>query len=551
MNRLLACLFGVLLPLCAFQVNPAAEKPKEEKKGSIEGRVVNGVTGEALKKVTLMLAGSGSSARPATADTDDSGNFAFKELDAGKYQLLAERTGFARQAYGARRSALSGTTLSLSAGQTIKDLLFKLAPNAVISGRVLDEDGEPVPNVTILTLQPAYQRGKRQFLPTATAQSNDLGEFRVAGLAAGRYMLSATYRNLAAIAVGGTSQPSGDKPEMAYVTTYYPNSADVAGAVPVIVDTGTDLRGTDIRMLKTKTIRVKGKLGGVLQGKTAMVLLTPKGVGFTGLMTGNISVARPPDGAFEIRGVAPGSYVLSALAADNMTALVGGISVEVGDQHIDGVLLSPGEGGELLGVVTVEGTAPADLKKTQVGLESLGAVSLVPPRGSVDDDGKFTVKNVAPDRYLVQLTGAPETAFVRSVRLGNQEMTDAGIDLTGGISGTLQITLSTAGAQVDGVIRGEDEKPVSGATVALIPDSKRYTLYKSTTTDQSGAFSFKGVTPGDYKLLAWEDIEQGAFQDPEFVKPFESKAQALSLKENERKTALLKVISAEKSAAVR
>lgn len=73
----------------------------------------------------------------------------------------------------------------------------------------------------------------------------------------------------------------------------------------------------------------------------------------------------------------------------------------------------------------------------------------------------------------------------------------------------------------------------------------------SIATDQNGAFSFKGITPDDYKLLAWEDIEPSAFQDPEFVKPFESKAQALSLKESDRKTASMKVIPAEKTSAVR
>lgn len=108
MKRLLACFFGALLPLCAFQSNPAAEKPKEEKKGSIEGRVINSVTGEAVGKATLMLAGtsSGSAARPATTETDDTGSFEFKELSAGKYQLVAQRAGFATQMYGARGSGL-------------------------------------------------------------------------------------------------------------------------------------------------------------------------------------------------------------------------------------------------------------------------------------------------------------------------------------------------------------------------------------------------------------------------------------------------------------
>jgi hypothetical protein len=551
MRRLLACFFGVLLPLCAFQANPAAEKPKEEKKGSIEGRVVNGVTGEAVKKATLILAGTNSGARPATTETDDAGSFAFRELDAGKYQLVAQRAGFATQMYGGRGSPLSGTTLSLSAGQALKDLLFKLTPGAVISGKVLDEEGEPVMSVAVMALRTMYQRGKRQFMPLGVAQSNDLGEFRMANLAAGRYILSATYRNLAAAVGFSGSKPPGDKPELSYVTTYYPNSIDAAGAIPVEVRIGADLGGTDIRLVKSKTVRVKGKLIGMPQGKTALVMLTPKGAGMVSMVTRNMAVAQPADGAFEFKGVPPGSYVLSATAALDLGSLGASLPVEVGEQHIESITLVLGEGAELSGAVSVEGPPPADPKGAQVMLESLDALSFSPPRGPVGDDGKFTLKSVGTERYQVNLTGGPETAYIKSVRLGGREATDTEIDLASGVSGVLQITLSNAGAQVDGVIRGEDEKPVSGATVALIPDSKRYALYKSIATDQNGAFSFKGITPGDYKLLAWEDIEMGAFQDPEFVKPFESKAQALSLKENDRKSASMKVIPAEKSAAVR
>ena len=79
----------------------------------------------------------------------------------------------------------------------------------------------------------------------------------------------------------------------------------------------------------------------------------------------------------------------------------------------------------------------------------------------------------------------------------------------------------------------------------MIPDSRRYLLYQSTFTDQKGGFSFKAVTPGDYKVLAWEDVEPNAFQDPEFVKPFIGKAESVSLKENDHKGVSMKVIPRE------
>src|SRR5512146_1250265 len=150
------------VPLCG-QANPAAAKPAEpaaSQKGSIQGRVVNAVTDEGLRKVTLMLASASNTGVPVTAETDDTGHFVFQNLPPGRYQLLAERSGFARQVYGSRSNAMTGTSLVLSAAvPEIKDVVFKLAPSSIISGRVLDDEGEPLNNVAVMAMRPAYSRG--------------------------------------------------------------------------------------------------------------------------------------------------------------------------------------------------------------------------------------------------------------------------------------------------------------------------------------------------------------------------------------------------------
>jgi hypothetical protein len=140
------------------------------------------------------------------------------------------------------------------------------------------------------------------------------------------------------------------------------------------------------------------------------------------------------------------------------------------------------------------------------------------------------------------VNNGPEGTYVKSVRYGDQELSEEGLDLTGGVAGSLQITLSPEAVQVDGVVQDSDNKPVTGATVVLVPDSRRFSLYKEEHSDQSGRFSMKGLTPGNYKLLAWEDIETGAYQDPEFLKKYEGKAESLSLKPSDRMTVQVKVI---------
>jgi hypothetical protein len=95
---------------------------------------------------------------------------------------------------------------------------------------------------------------------------------------------------------------------------------------------------------------------------------------------------------------------------------------------------------------------------------------------------------------------------------------------------------------VEGTVQNEEGKPVSGAIVVLAPDSMQYSLFKEAQSGENGSFGLKGVAPGEYRILAWENIETGAYLDPDFLKRYESKAEKLSLKENDRKSMSLKVI---------
>lgn len=244
--------------------------------------------------------------------------------------------------------------------------------------------------------------------------------------------------------------------------------------------------------------------------------------------------------------MAPGSYMLSGMLMDTQarTQLAASVLLQVGDRHIDGLVLQPVAGSEVAGAVVVADKA-AKLSGVQVALEAKEYVSLGSPSATAGDDGKFTLKEVLPSKFLMQVRNLPEGAYVKSVRHGDQEVSDDSVDLSGGVAGTLQVTLSMAGAQVDGVVKGAEDKPVSGATVVLAPASGRYSLFKEMRTGDNGSYSFKGVPPGDYKILAWTDIETGIYQDPEILKRYESKAEKLSLKESDRKTLSLKVIPAE------
>lgn len=142
--RLAACLLSGVLALAAFQTTDSGkEKAKDKEKASLQGRISNAVTGEALKKVTVLLNGHG---KNVSAETDEKGQYLFENLEPGRYTLAAQKNGFAPGFYGARGNSLAGIPVELIKGQDMKDLNWKLSPNAVITGKVLDAEGEPIQN---------------------------------------------------------------------------------------------------------------------------------------------------------------------------------------------------------------------------------------------------------------------------------------------------------------------------------------------------------------------------------------------------------------------
>ena len=130
----------------------ASEQPKfkPEDYAKVEGTVLDANTGAPLKKARLMMYGTRPGHRTRlSAVTDASGRFLFPKVEPGKYRLSVRRNRYASQSYGQKKPGTAGALLTVAARQHIKDVVFKLVPGAVVTGRVVDEDGEPVPYVSV------------------------------------------------------------------------------------------------------------------------------------------------------------------------------------------------------------------------------------------------------------------------------------------------------------------------------------------------------------------------------------------------------------------
>lgn len=506
----------------------------------IEGRVVNALTGEPLRKARVEVRNLDGRQAPG-AITDASGTFVITGVDPGKYRLRADRSGFIRGEYGARFPERPGAILSLEPGQRLKDAEVRLVPQSAISGRVVDQDFEPTPSADVFCLQPSFVKGEQYLMPVWTGVTDDLGQFRIYGLVPGRYFIGAKYRPARPIIANGKPKTS---PEESYVPTYYPGTTELATAAPIDVGPGADIQGIELPLARELTVRVSGR---VVNGAspTTMVMLRPRNSPEAGFLHTKTASVKDQKGAFEIQGVPPGSYFISAELTDRGVRYSARELLEVGSADVEGLNLTLAPGSDISGVVRF-GVGSADIASLRVNLRSKHS-PLNAATDTVKQDGTFLLRSVPADAYTVQLTGIPDGFYIKSIKYGDQDVLGKVLDLShGAAAGQLSVVLSNDGGRVEGAVLDDQQNPRWG-TVVLVPESSRrgqIYRYKTTTTDQYGRFALSGIPPGEYKLFAWEDIENDAYYDPGFLERYEDLGETISISENTQVTSTLKVIPA-------
>jgi len=195
--------------------------------------------------------------------------------------------------------------------------------------------------------------------------------------------------------------------------------------------------------------------------------------------------------------------------------------------------------------VTAEADIPDAVRVYLQPVEGFGIGET--PIASAAAGGRFVMREVVPDKYRVVVTGLPAGAYLKSILVAGQERPDGSADIAG--SAPIEIVLALGAAQLTGSVTDSEGKPASEVELTLFPESperqRRRDLFRVTTSDQDGQFRFTDVAPGDYKVLAWQNLEAGAIQDPEFRRQFEAKAKSVSLGINGQESVELKEIPAE------
>lgn len=541
--RLILVFFTAGALLCA-----QVAAPDPGKKAVIEGKVLR-LSGEPLPKATVHLRSvTAAPSGPFTASaptgyvvtSDSNGSFLFDNIDPGRYVLSAERTGYLQQWFGARGPNRPGLSLTAGADAPLKDLVIMLTPQGIISGKVADEDGEPLAFAGVSVYRMGYQGGQKQLVRAGSAVSAADGSFLAGFLAPGRYYVSAS-DNRATINGGVAERPGNKAEQSGHLTTYYPNVLDPATAVPIDIGAGTNMSGVEIRLIRGRLLRIRGRLTGSLP-LPGSVVLAPS--------TQGLPQPAPvqSDGTFLFQNVSPGEYTIRSNRGGPRNPGQPPLSfvyarVNIRDQDVEGLEIPLGVGRELAGTVRLESEQAAGIANVRVALQMVGGAydSFGLQNAVARPDGSFAMRGLGPEKYRVSVNGLPQGVYVKSVRFENVDITHDYLDLTSGSGGALDILLSPKAADVSGVVRNEKGEPVPNVPVTLWvpgrPPNGVYDVPRTASTDGSGAFQIFNMAPGEYRVAAWEDVEPGLAQNPDFRARFESTAAKVEVQESAHATA--------------
>jgi protocatechuate 3,4-dioxygenase beta subunit len=536
----------LLAHLATAQAPKSTATPKKDE-CSVAGMVVKLAGSEPLRKAKVRLRSLEDRTRAISTTTDAGGGFQLKGIQPGRYNLTVSRVGFVTQTYGQKKVDDPGAILTLRAGQEMKDLLFRLIPSGVIAGRILDEDGEPIPSATVSALREAYSEGKRNLFTSTTVETNDLGEYRLFGLQPGRYFVSAVSQGW--YRFEDIQEKDADIHQQGYARMYYPGTPDAARASSLVIKAGEEIPSVEILMRQVLVYRIRGHVYNQITHKPGTgtnLFLTSRTKGLEWDLGHQRVIAEKQDASFEIPDVLPGSYLLTALWFDEGKTYQARVSVDVGNADVEGVAVTVAQGVNINGRIIWDGRPALEKDELTVFASVVDSNLMFGYDGArVNQANAFTLTNIGEGTYRADVGGQSKDCYVKDVQYGGSSALEDGFTVGRGSPASLDITVSPHGARVQGTVADADGLPAVGVWVALVPDGARraqHRLYKTQTTDQYGRFDLHGVPPGEYKLFSWEEVESDAWEDPEFLKPFEDQGEKISVQEGNTKSVTLTAI---------
>jgi hypothetical protein len=459
--------------------------------GTIEGIVLNSVTGEGVSGVTVEITTTNAKTLTLRTRTGPSGEFRFSGLDPGEFSVSYRKDGF-----DSLEDEAATNTVRVS-GQGLVRLRKELDPLTVITGRVLDGDDNGLKRIRVELLS---GRGHAR----RTVSTDAAGAFRIGNLHPGIYLLRATpdrpgwetvgkFDDLTAAAAAASLER---RPLLA--PSYFPGVSSLTDASPVRVNGEPELDGYNIRIPSPNTVAIRGRVVDPQGDPVANVTVKLKSADTHYSFDGDPSdaqVSSGDQGSFEFSMVSPGHWHLLA-ETGNLMAFA---PVLLGQTGQDDVVLRLERPFAL--DVTMDGP-PDRLILLPVDGPLQQEVTTRPSKG-----GKLRV-DVYPGRYRFD-ESSPAGYYIDSILLGERNVLGRDVELMEGVP-PIRIVYKQDGAKVRGTVNGG-----AGATVVLVPELSSPDYWRSAKCDEQGRFEIRDLRPGYYFTLAVR--RPSALQDAGFV----------------------------------
>jgi hypothetical protein len=535
---------------------------------SIYGTVVDGESGEGIRKAVVTLTLEGTPRRWATARTDGSGHFQFEGLPAGKYDLRATKDSEGTAIYGANKLRELGGVITLGDGETRGSVTLRFLRGASISGQVLNPEGEPEADVNVSLLRQGRNLGAPILVQYRQATTDERGEYHFANVDPGRYYLRTTPREARMSEFGGMH--AAHQPIL--VDQYYGGTRDPKEAAPVHVGGGENLAGLDFHLTSEPAVEIRGRILGVPEEPESPTrqparegIVQVNGVGMGAGRNGpgiqvSVSPADPgserwsmgsgaqgPEHRFQWNDLPAGRYRIEAVG--NWGGRAYGAS-QIFDLHPDfgEILLTLVPAVDIHGTLRVEGQAAPGAKSFSVQLERpdtrMGNIS-----AELGADGRFSLPQVLPGQWQLSVTPVPP-GFLKSAQFGEKDVRFTTFEAGSNSDVPLNIVVSMHTATVQGEIdAGSAEAKRAGIVIAPVgPYHNLARFYYGATAGDDGKFHLAGIAPGKYQVFAIERMTASSFRNPESVDQLENLGEVIDVGEEATVEAHPKLIPAERAA---
>jgi hypothetical protein len=521
----------LVFPAHSLSAQSASARQPAPNTYTISGTVVSATTGTPLAQTRIKLTDTSNSRNAASLLTGEDGRFTFRRLGPGKYSLQGSRRGYLTSGYQQHEQFWS----AIVTGEELEteNLVLRLMPAAVLSGKVQDETGVAVRGAEVKLYMEERANGVTLVMPAGNTQTNDLGVFEFFSLSPGKYFAAVSAKPWYAVhppsaAPGNTGSPPilVDKSlDVAYPTTYYGGTTSSDEASPILIK-GGDREEIEISLAPVESLHLLFRVPeeGQQQAVQAPVLQKHVFDSVDYIAFEGMNPVSP--GVMELTGVPAGKYTVRLAAAPGQAARFTEADIRNDGQELETNKAEPAASVNLAVHLPNGEPVPTQLALAlQDKREQIAAFNLV------GADGRVTFDDLAVGSYKIIVARAQEKAYaVGRILAENGQAVGPNVNVTEGAEFQLDVTLIEGVASVEGIVKRGD-KPASGIMVVLIPLSpeSQEDLFRRDQSNSDGSFSLPDIIPGTYTVAAIEDAWDFDWSQPSALARYAQNGQPVTI----------------------